>query len=401
MSLTANSQGVINGQFTVPANVPAGTKLVQFQGPGGVPRGSARFTGQGQKVTRNFRIQATGYNGIDPIAQTFTLREATQIAAVDLWFVAKGTASILVQIRETQNGFPTQSIVGERRLNPADITTLTSHTTVAFDAPVPLLANTEYAVVVLCDDAVTALAVAELGKYDPNAQTWVTAQPYQVGVLLSSSNASTWTAHQDRDLTFRLHRAVFTQTNKTVALGTVAVTGATDLMLLTADDLPSSVSRIEYELTLPDASKVMVSDGQPVRLAAPITGDVSVSAKMFGDASSAPVLFPGTQLVVGAIGTAGTYISRAIPGGSSVRVKVLFDAVIPGGSTVAVHYKGIDAGDTWTLVPFVSSAATDGGFYEIVHEISGVNEAMIQIRLSLTGSANARPRVRNLRFMTI
>lgn len=59
-----------------------------------------------------------------------------------------------------------------------------------------LQAKREYAVVVLCDDATTALYVAELGKQDPT-RGYVTSQPYQVGVLLSSSNASTWTAHQD------------------------------------------------------------------------------------------------------------------------------------------------------------------------------------------------------------
>lgn len=54
--------------------------------------------------------------------------------------------------------------------------------------------------------------MAELGKYDAVHERWVTSQPYQVGVLLSSSNASTWTPHQDRDLTFRLLGARFTAT---------------------------------------------------------------------------------------------------------------------------------------------------------------------------------------------
>lgn len=57
----------------------------------------------------------------------------------------------------------------------------------------------------------TAIKVAELGKYDAVNSRWVTSQSYQVGILLSSSNASTWTLHQNLDLTFRLLAAKFTE----------------------------------------------------------------------------------------------------------------------------------------------------------------------------------------------
>lgn len=402
MTVQANASGVVTGKFTIPTNIPAGAKRVQFDGAGG-SHGEAVFVGSGtitNEVRRTATRLTTTFWRVDPLAQTFTITETCQIAAVDLWFAAKGTSKVVVQIRETANGFPTQSVVAESILAPADINT-TSHTRATFAAPVQLIANTEYAVVALCDDAVAELRVAELGKWDSNSNRWVTSQPYQIGVLLSSSNASTWTAHQDRDLTFRLHKAIFTQTEKTVALGTVAVTGATDLMLLVNEELPASVTRIDYTLGLPGGQSVTVSNGQPVRLDAAITGNVSVSAKLVGDATASPVLFPGTQLVAGTVGTTGDYVSRAITGGTSVRVKVIFDALIPAGSSVAVFYKGVDAGDTWTTVPFVSSTEGDDGFYEIIHEITGVNENMVQVKLVPTGTAAARPRVKNLRFMTI
>ena len=52
---------------------------------------------------------------------------------------------------------------------------------------------------------------------------------YRIGVLLSSSNASTWTAHQDRDLKFRLLACRFTENTRTVPLGNITVTDSTDL----------------------------------------------------------------------------------------------------------------------------------------------------------------------------
>jgi hypothetical protein len=404
MTIQANAQGVVTGKFTIPAGLPAGSKRVRFNGAGG-SHGDAVFVGNGtinSQVLRSVTTTTVTFFGarVDPLAQTFSLEQPAQIAAIDLWFSAKGSSDVVMQIRETSNGVPNQSVVGEARLAPSAIST-TVHTRVTFPAPIHLLAGVEYALVVMCDDAVTEMRIAELGKWDAASSRWVTSQPYQVGVLLSSSNASTWTAHQDRDLAFRLNKAVFTQTNKTVSLGSIAVTDATDLMLIAAEELPSSVTRIEYELSLPGGEIISVSAGQPVRLTAAVTGNIGISAKMYGSADASPILFPGTQLVVGSVSANGDYVSRAIKGGTNVSVKVLFDAIIPGGSSVVVKYKGVDVGDAWTTVPYVSSSPIDDGFYEMKHEIASVNEDMIQIKLELAGATSARPRVKNLRFMTI
>jgi hypothetical protein len=400
MPINANASGVVSGKFTIPAGVPSGTKLVQFTGAGG-STGRAAFVGNGEKVT-NIRQTTTTLvqTFFDPLAQTFTVPEFSQIAGIDLWFAAKGTSPVVIQIRETSTGLPNANVLAETRILPADINT-TVNTRIYFAAPVALQANTEYAIVAMCDDAVSALRMAELGKYDSANQRWVTGQPYQIGVMLSSSNASTWTPHQDRDLTFVLHKAVYSQSNRTVVLGTVAVVGATDLILLANDETPSSETYVEYDLAIPGGQTITVASGQQVRLAAAVTGNVTVSARMYGSANASPILFPGTQLVVGVVGATGVYVSRAIKGGAGVRVKVIFDAVIPGGASVGVQYKGADIGDAWATVPFVGSTQGDEGFYEITHEVTGVTEDMIQIRLNLAGTTAARPRVRNLRFMTI
>ena len=42
MTLNANSAGLLTGKFTIPANVPAGSKRVEFVGAGG-SRGEAVF----------------------------------------------------------------------------------------------------------------------------------------------------------------------------------------------------------------------------------------------------------------------------------------------------------------------------------------------------------------------
>ncbi|MGL4459789.1 MAG: hypothetical protein ACRCUB_15640, partial [Plesiomonas shigelloides] len=210
MALVADQKGTLRGKFTIPAKVQAGSKSVELVGNGG-SRGSAVFVGEGilvSEVLQNVTRTTTTY--YDPLAQTFSLTEESQIGGVEVIVTAKGSTPISVQIRETQTGFPTQSILAESSIEPANIT-VGAWNRFEFKTPVRILANVEYAIVVLCNDPDGAVAIAELGKWDSTNGRWVTQQPYQVGVLLSSSNASTWTAHQDRDMTFRLLARRYTQ----------------------------------------------------------------------------------------------------------------------------------------------------------------------------------------------
>lgn len=262
MTLVADEHGVIEGKFTIPENVPAGAKTVDFTG-GEVngSRGSAVFVGQGTLNIQTWRkVNSITTVWVDPLAQTFALEADTQVCGVDLWFTACGEDA-RVQIREVSNGFPTGVVLAEKYLAASQmVITGGGHTRILFDAPVQLSANTEYALVIMCDDGQTSLAVAEIGKFDTLAQTWVVSQPYTVGVLLSSSNASTWTPHQDRDLAFRLLKAEFTQAAQQVDLGAAQATDtATDMLLFSLADIPTARSRIEYELALPDESKVTVA----------------------------------------------------------------------------------------------------------------------------------------------
>lgn len=420
-SPVANGSGVVSGTFTVPTGIPSGTKLVSAIGAAG-SKATATFTGQGTMERQTWQQQTTvtetrwqsppppaptmvdwGFmRGSDPLAQTFSLTSNAQISGIDLWFSAQPTTKTRVQIRTTAVGFPEATILAEAQLDYTAINVGGATTRFNFQYPVHLVAGTEYAVVVLCDDAIGALSVAELGKFDSANQQWITSQPYTVGVLLSSSNATTWTAHQDRDMAFRLLRASYTSTTRTINLGQASVTGATDLLLMSYAERPSSVTGVQYQLTLPDASVLLVDDGQPVQLAAAITGNVQVSAILTGTADFSPVLFPGTQLVYGVIGSSGTYVSRAVPGGNPVRVKTILEAIVPSGATLVVEYKGQDIGDAWTTLPQTETRAVDDGFTELINELSGVNEVNgVQIRLTMTGTTAARPRIRDLRVIVI
>lgn len=397
--LAADANGKINGVFTIPAGIPAGAKLVEFIGNGSTAQ--ATFVGQGTLDVTTYRsVQTVTNTNIDPLAQTFILDKAVQLAGVDLWFTARGATGVRVQIREVVSGLPTRVVLAEAIVDASQIVvTGGGHTRVLFDAPLALAASTEYALVILCNDADTALAIAEMGGYDATRQQWVAAQSYVEGVLLSSSNASTWTAHQTRDLTFRLLGAEYAAGVNTLSLGACQIEAATDLILMALAETPSSTSRVEYELTLPDGSTMTVAEGQSVRLSSQMTGQISVKAKLSGDSEASPVLWPGSQILAGSLQAEGTYYSRSITARNASRAIAIFSADIPSGASVSCEIQ-IDSGE-WQPMSQTKATPQGDGYVEYTFSQNLDQAELAKLRLTLKGSLLARPMVYDLRFMTV
>lgn len=220
MPLVANGAGQITGNFTIPANVPVGTKRVTFLGNQG-SFGAARFVGSGTILTRTQRQLTTIETRFwDPLAQTFRLDAGRHMTSIEFWFTAKGSSSnnVYLEIRETEVGLPNATTLAEGVILGSAIT-VGAWNKITLTRPVYLEPGVEYAMVLLTDDATHAVGLAELGKFDAVAGAFVTSQPYTIGTMLKSSNASTWTPVQESDLTFRMYGANFTSTTRTVNLG--------------------------------------------------------------------------------------------------------------------------------------------------------------------------------------
>ena len=397
----ANASGLLTGSFQIPPAIPAGAKLVEFLGAGG-SYGSATYVGRGQIVTETRRrILTTVVRRWDPLAQTFTLPERRVIGGLELWFTAKGgSAPVIVQIRETQVGIPTTTVLTEGRLLAADIKTDGNPTRITLD-PVALEANREYALVVLTDDANHAVSVAELGKYDPRTG-WVTAQPYQIGVLLSSSNGITWTPHQTQDLTFRLLGCRFTQTSRTVSLGQYTVTNLSDVMALAGVERPAAGTDVQFLATDAQGRIVTLSEDQGLALSEKLSGNLAVSVKLTGSETASPILYPGTQLVFGTLEAAGDYLSRAIPAAATFNVAVTFDALTPGTSSVSVQ---AESGTPGSFSPLTLDKGVEVGngwverTYKALNLVGVGADRTTRVKLALAGNPQHRPFVRNLRVI--
>ncbi|EEO27634.1 DUF4815 domain-containing protein [Oxalobacter paraformigenes] len=390
-SITGDVNGIAAGKFTIPKNVLAGTKQVDFIGVWG-SEGHALFTGSYTIVTT-----VKNYTIYDPLSQTFRVTERCQIGAVEIWLTAKGETPITVQIRETANGYPTNAVLAEATINTNNLTT-DQFNRFTFRYPVTLSADTDYALTVLCNDSDSEIAIAQIGKADTTYHQWVTAQPYQIGVLLSSSNAVTWTAHQDMDMTFRLLRYEYSENTHTVDLGDISLPDTSDLLLLGVEETPDEVTRVDYQITAPDGTVHEIASDQTLQLPAVQKGNFGVKAVMYGNDRLSPILYPDGSIVHGNINQSGTYITRAMKAGENSRVRIIYDADLPTGSVCKVS---LSVNEQYIDVPVLSTLVLDDGWIETTHEIKSVNEDFARTKIELSGNTAARPFIRNIRVMVM
>ena len=476
MTLTANGAGQVSGKFTIPAQVPTGIKRVTFSGNQS-STGSARFVGDGTIVTRTQRqtILSIATRLVDPLAQTFRLDASRHVTGVDFRFTAKGSNSnsVFLEIRETELGLPSASTIAEGVIQGSAIT-VNAWNKISLTRPVYLEAGVEYSMVLLTDDADHAVALAELGKFDSAAGQLVTSQPYTIGTLLKSSNASTWTPVQEADLAFRMYGANFTSTTRTINLGqlrgasvasitrssttatvttstahgyvtgqkvvisgatqtdyngafTITVTNATvftytvagspatpatgtilvasgditDLIALAGVERVSSATDAEFIFTKTDGTQIRGSDNGRIQLAEDVNSPLTLSVILRGTSTQSPYLFGGTQAVFGNLGESANYITRAVPCAANAKVSVTFESLIPGGAGVTVEIQKSDS--TYQAVSQTTSAAVGDGWNEQVFTVASFTAGgtTTRARITLTGTAAARPQVRQLRMVVI
>lgn len=172
---------------------------------------------QRNSVSQNRTTSSSRTYWVDPLAQSILIdtNGGAFITSIDLFFETKDTnIPVQVQIREMDQGIPTQKVVpfSDKTINPSDVelpdaVNVNPATTFTFDSPVYLQDNIEYCFVVLSNSNEYNIKIAEIGEDDSNGNR-ISKQPYN-GVMFKSQNGSTWTPDQNKDISFRMNRAVF------------------------------------------------------------------------------------------------------------------------------------------------------------------------------------------------
>jgi len=407
---TADASGVIAGTLTIPANVTAGSKVVMAIGQGGTPA-NAIFAGQGtiaidvmRRVTTieswltvalttawggGMRDSDGGGNRADPQAQFFAVPELRQIVGVDFHLCAIGDTSkhIIIDQVSTDNGYPTVDVRAEAMVPMAGA--VAGWKPARYSLPLTTSPDAKHAFVIKSDDNLHSISLAKLGKFDADAQKWVSSHPYVTGPRFSSVNAETWTAHQDEALTFRVVAAKYAVTTKTVALGTFDLVDCSDLQVRAAVEIPSAGCSVVFEIERTNGTIYRLLPFQVLQLTEFITETVTMRAVLTGTAKLSPILFAPVELVAGEIATTLTYITRAMSLGAAVRIASYLKAYLPGGSTVAMDFS-IDGG-AWTSLPLAETEALAFALWtERKFEVTGQTGTLVRLRVTGTGGPAAR-----------
>ena len=197
-------------------------------------------------TTTTTRNVARRRRGRDPLAQTFFIKKgmgagsnSVYLSDIDIYFKRKPSTTdgananaslngVSLQIREVQNGYPTNQIVPFSVVHklPAAVSvseTASLATTFTFDAPIRLDVEKEYAVVLQPDasDPNYLVYTSKVGGIDITpGDTLGSAivQDWGDGVLFTSTNNAAWQSYQDEDIKFTLRRHNFNSSTGSVSL---------------------------------------------------------------------------------------------------------------------------------------------------------------------------------------
>mgnify|MGYP003673395107 FL=1 len=152
-------------------------------------------------------------NRIDPVAQTFFIKEPTFISKVDLFFSTKDNSlPIFLQIRKNKDGFPTDVVLpfSQKVVQAANVSTsadANTATTVEFSAPV-FCDIGDYSLTVGSDSKAYNAYVSELNGTDTLTGRTISEQPL-VGSLFLSENLRLYQPDLFEDLKVTIYRAKF------------------------------------------------------------------------------------------------------------------------------------------------------------------------------------------------
>ena len=306
----------------------------------------------------------------DPLAQTFVVGGNVEapsdidtsddingafLTAVDIFFakIDEGNSPVKVQIRTTELGFPTRTVLGKTvTIKPTTVDSFGNvikniqvsdtgdiATKVTFPEPIFLPPGKEYAVVLLAETSDEyEVWTATMGEKsvsesslppNSNAESAVYSKQFALGSLFKSQNGSIWTPNQFQDLKFRLYKAQFS-----------SQTGTAFFYNPDLDKSNGYISKLSIDpiRTLPKTGSIktdIISGGDPTTL-----GILTTGRKLAGNSNTG-----GSAIVVGRGSSVTNATVTTITGGSGYVTDTSVDTfnVVGSGSGLKLNITGINA----------------------------------------------------------
>jgi hypothetical protein len=448
----ANAQGVVTGNFNIPAGVPTGIKPVVAFGADQTRPANATFRGSHSiqttirgtlRTVERFNsvapVSSAGSNGrrdpvkfqqwtwgtdsnpnssspesgfagggrfevIDPVAQSLALplvgRFITSFEA-RICNIGDRANEVLADIVTTSNGIATNDIIARARKEGADLIQ-GNWNNWTFERPVFLPENTFFAVALKTDDADHSVSHAKLGGFDAAKQQHVTAQPYTVGDMQDGSNGVSYRTLPDQDLTHRLNAARFTQNILRTSLDPIAVVNLTDLLIQADILLPTDDCAAFFEVQLGAGGEIYrIEAGRPLELLKEFTGNLLITIVLNGSSLASPQVSQDIVITTGTMREFGVIVYRAGDFGSNVNLHARTKSLIPGEATLKVEYD-LGADDNWTEITAGPAEALNDGWFDRGFVESSVAAAdNLRFRVTLTGTPASRPSLATFRAFSL
>lgn len=396
---SADANGVVEGNFDIPANVPTGSKSVEFVGDqGSVAVGS--YVGNGTITIQNMRRVITTQRVItvsgrltrrnDPAGFYFSHPTGYRLGKIEVKLRAIGDSSrpIILQIRELVGSQPWGAPLAEVEVDLSDSSV---GDIITFELPVPLwvAAFQEIAAIFMTDDASHAVAIAKLGKRDVSSGAPVIKQPNTNMVAVTSSNNDHFNFHHDWDFHTRVFEAQPTENLRTVELGDLPVVGITDLLPQAGVEEPADGTRVDIEIERANGTKLLTRPDTPISFTEPVTETLKVRAHLIGNGQNAPVLFQAIQMVLGTVQNSGDYVSRAFTCGDNRTVEITTAEFTPGTSGFTPYLR--DDSETYHEVALVETSNLGNGWVQRTYRIENFTSITTAVKFTAIGSPEFRP----------
>lgn len=370
-SVKASPTGDITAKFTIPANILTGVREVRLASDitiaGYLSSAFALYEASGTNRTVQSTVTTlttvlqenvttvTTVNDLDPIGQTFLLDKMTLVSGINVYLENKPSENLPLtcEIREVVNGSITSTIYGHKTLYANDIQVSSDSrvaTRFSFEDPVLLEENREYAFVLRTPSTEYRAWIAELGEKDIISGDTVLLNPYLVGIMLSSSNNSSWSMHQNTDIKFDLIADNYSNSSDLLFNEIEGTAEFSRIYLLAENSIPEGTSLQWYYST---DSGTSFSDITPYNITSlsQMKNKILLKAKLSKNNSTnlSPIIaLDSVGAVLSSYDTEGYYISKNITNlDNYTHVDIIVDTYIPSNTSIKI-YVSTDDGDTMT-----------------------------------------------------
>lgn len=415
-TIKSDENGKFEARITVPEGTPCGTVDILVRNENNT--GGTRFSAQGRRqiiqdsvfrtvtttTTRTNYTTVTQYTTVttihDPLAQSFYVSDDCVLTQIGLFFSKKDNQkNIILEIRELNDGgMPSATILHQQVVQSNDVLIDDKgqkETLINLSQPLYLQGDKSYCFVIVSDSDKYSMWSAQLGgvdEYSYDTKYQVVSNPYTEGVMFSSSNAQSWTIHQDQDLKFNIYRARYSA-NGVVSYPDTPVNEASALVLA-AQTADFNNQGIDWTFSEPsDDGKVT---WQPIKEFDYLELDKQISSvalkcelKTSNDMVSPFLNVDSVNLVYYSNEGTGTYVSRQVVMEQSFNtLQTSIEAYTPDGTSFKMYYTLANDNSGWTELTSPSVTRVDQFFSRYTFTKDSLpennNKCRIKIEMSST-----------------